>query len=170
MVKVLGNVPAVVTRTDNEPVKYTPSSVQVVRSRNVEELGYAERTALYEVTPAAQYDSSNLIAGLQLEIVGTGRPVKVEFFAPGLFAASAWIPVMPFVTVNGGTTEGVAGTARSAGTADGLPITISRRIVLLEGQTYTFACGLMTDLTGVGTKLSMHANQYGRAYLSVESR
>ena len=169
MVKVLGNVPAVVTREGTENVLYSTSGkVFSTNNSEVVEVGYAERTDPFSVTPGAAYSTTGNIPGLMVQIVGSGRPVEVEFFAPGLYASSAYIPVMPYVTVNGDTTTGVSATTRSAVTTDGMPYIIKRRIILDDGVTYTFQAGLMTDTPGVA--LNMAASIYGRAYLSVMTR
>ena len=167
MVKVLGNVPAVVTREGTENVLYSTSGkVFSTNNSEVVEEAYAETSVPFE-SSSVYSELFGAMPGLVVTVIGKGKPVEIEAFFPGVYSSShLYAKVIPFISHN--DLSIVATYASSIAQDTGNPVVLKRRMVLESGVSYTFKAGVFA-LEG-GVKSNIFAGGPQRAYLSVMTR
>jgi hypothetical protein len=137
-----------------------------------QELGYAERTTTDSTTNLADDNSTlnaNLIAGLSVSVVGSGRPVEVEFYAPLVTHSVLNGVIYGTIMANGVRIAQVPTLAIKAGTGQG-PLIVKRRMVLTDGVSYTFTAAKTMDTAGTGTYYASDTPSNMIMYLSVTQR
>ena len=129
------------------------------------ELAYAGTQTPFSTTSA--YDVvAGFVTGLSVTVVGEGLPVEVITFFCGAYSQSAANRgVIPYIA--NGADPIAASTVRSPVTSDGPPVTLSARLVLVKGQSYTFRAGIMGSDVGTSNVFSGPVNT---SYISVMAR
>lgn len=114
------------------------------------ELAYAERLAGVSNTATAA-GAAAIISGLTAgPVIGKGRAVDIEFFAPTVYHSVANTNVIFYLEVNGvalnanGNITGVI----SPKTTSGPSAIIKKRLVLTDGVSYTFKVGMYCGAAG----------------------
>lgn len=116
------------------------------------ELGFDDRNTSFSTNNITLFATtftppvtSPIIGNLEVTVTGTGAPVMVEFYAPGVWnnypsAVTAYF----VVTVNGGTPVVTAALSqyRNYAATLGEGGVMRRRLVLTNGSTYKFQVGL----------------------------
>lgn len=105
------------------------------------EYGYDERTTDYATTNTTKLSTSaGIITDLSFTFEGTGDPVLVEFFAPGMANSSNLMTSWFLVTEGTATTPvGYRNWSASTGGAGGV---MRLRMATLDGVSYTLQVGL----------------------------
>lgn len=131
------------------------------------EIGYDEvvSTTTYTATAAG----SQMVPGLSITVVGTGRPVDVEFFAPSVRHSVASTDVSAGIRANGSglVAESQLGTVSSPSTTVGRSLYVKERVVLADGVSYTFDVTIWSGAAGTATLV---AAGYVRVYLAITNR
>ena len=114
------------------------------------ELGYDDRSIDFSTTNTVLFSTATaaLVGGLEVPVVGTGAAVEVEFFAPQV-KHTANLPVSTYLVVNGAV-DSATGQYRNWDTAQKAGGSMSRRLVLTNGVSYTFQVGVSTA-SGIAT-------------------
>lgn len=133
------------------------------------ELAYAETFAPFATTNTNPASTANYMTALSKTIVGTGRAVVVEFFAPAAYHSVANTQVGAVLMVNDD-----ALSPRSQLTGETSPVTnggpgigFTRRIQLLAGVSYKLDVNIWGAAAGTS---NIVAASYCPATLSVVSR
>lgn len=140
------------------------------------ELGYAELTTDFTTTNTALSVVDGPGAGGVIPlfsigpIVGAGRPVEIEFYAPQVRHSVAGAFVNAYLIVNGSAQpaeDGQNALMASAVTNLGRIHVMKRRLVLADGTPYTFKLGIQGGTAGTAT---VDAGDDTRPYFSVVAR
>lgn len=120
-----------------------------------QELGYAEKATVNETTSNNLVTDAdlmnNLIAGLTVVVVGTGRPVDVEIGCSWAANNTAGKTCYLVLMINGSQVGGMF-PSQTSGTANkGTNIYGKRRLVLTNGVQYTFQVAKFVDSGTTGT-------------------
>lgn len=130
------------------------------------ELDYAERVANYTTTQTSYLLP---IDALQVDVVGTGRPVDVEFYGANVHHSVANTLVNALLVVNGGYLDanGQLASVASPSTTAGPAMYFKKRIVLTDAVAYQFNVVLWGAAAGTSTIV---AANFAPTFLSVTSR
>lgn len=116
------------------------------------ELAYDERAINFFTTNTTIFATSGsgsaypIITGLSCTVVGTGDPVLVEFYCPAMGHTNG-APVTSYFVTNGAVTHATSNYKNWA-VNQGEGGSMSRRMVLTNGVSYTFEVGLAGWLSG----------------------
>lgn len=130
------------------------------------ELGFAERLSPFTTTTTAP---GTPVTGLSTLVTGQGRPVDVQFYAPNVYHSVANTDVICYLRANGIDLDalGQTGSASSPSTTAGPSLLITRRLVLLDGDDYTFDVCVFGGAAGT---CNLVAAGFAAIQLSVVSR
>lgn len=131
------------------------------------ELGYAERTSDDTTTNGTIGNASlvgNRMSGLAVTVVGTGKPVDIEFWCAGVRNSTGSNYAGAVLLQNG--VQITAGTVLSTSTSVGQIMTLKIRKTLTANTSYTFEVGKY----GQGGTTTYIGNATFPMYLAVTSR
>lgn len=147
------------------------------------ELAYAELTSDFTTTNTSLTNvtdgpgAGGVIPGAfnSGAIIGAGRPVDVEFYAPQVrHATTAGQWVGAYLIVNGVAqgADGQLATVSSPTTTVGRALVMKRRLVLEDGESYTFKVGILGGSAGTSTVTAVNTpgTNLTRPYLTVTAR
>lgn len=144
------------------------------------ELGYAELTADFTSTNTSFTNTTDgpgaggVIPGaFQVTVVGKGKPVEVEFYAPQVRHSTAGQWVGAYLLVNGAAQpDGQLAIGGSPVNTVGRVLVLKRRLVLADGVSYTFKVGIMGGAAGTSTVTATAATNTNlpRPFLAVTAR
>jgi|GEM_PF-5842404 len=137
------------------------------------DMGSAERLTSATTTATSYALATTDISGLSVTVIGTGRPVDVEFYCPSVTHSVANTNVSVFIAVNGSGTDAKAQwggvSAPGTGAGGGPALTIKRRITLTDGVSYTFT--VRAFAFGVAGTTTLYAvSAYQAMQLNVTAR
>lgn len=151
-------------------VEHHIALAQAINSQPVvgQELGYAERIDQDTTSSLPNDDTAlmaNVIAGLGVTVVGTGRPVEVEFWVGIAVHSVAGGVVYAHIMQDGVQVAMANNRIHTAGM--GTMLIAKRRVVIPEGASRTFNVAKSIDTGGTGT---YYAAANCPMYLSVVQR
>lgn len=161
-------MPATTTANFSTLTTVTPTVDSGTASVPGIELGFAEAFTAFTTTSAAY--PGTIISSLTVgPIIGQGRPVDVDFYAPGAFHTTANAGVSGYILINDValTAGGQVASAYSPSTTNGPPLIVRRRTILTTGTSYTFKVGIFGGVAGTST---VNAANFAAMQLSVTSR
>lgn len=177
MVKIIQNKPQVIVQQGANimPVSVTSPPIVTALGDFIDkympgtEQGYAEIFTSATAT-ATSIGAAVDVTGLSVTVTGTGRPVDVEFFCPRVSHsnATAEVNVALAATTLGTTSYIDLGYSSPGSTTLGNSLYIKRRVVLVDGQDYTFTARVFAyNVAGTST---LFAASYSPITLSVTAR
>lgn len=133
-------------------------------------LGAPKRITNFTTTNVTNTSTTGNINELQKTIVGQGRPVKLTFYAPGVWHSVAntvvSVAIIRDANIIGSDTQ--VGTAKSSSTTTGEPLVIIRETdPLVAGTSYTFTVRVWGAAAGTSTLV---AASYLPIQLMIESK
>lgn len=132
------------------------------------ELGFAEKVNAFTTTNT-NASTVTPITGLTLALVGKGRPVDIEFYAPNVYHSVANTAVGFELIVNNAilNASGQTGSVSSPQTNAGRSFYMKKRLVLVDGTNYAFGVSVYGGAAG---NCSLTAAGFAQITLSATSR
>lgn len=114
------------------------------------ELAYDERTTTFTTTNTSigSTAAASKVTGLSISVVGTGRPVRIDFQA-SVHHSVASTAVFPYILRDGVYVR--LGSVSSPQTGTGRTLYFFSREVLTDGVTYTYEVGVAGGAAGTST-------------------
>lgn len=136
------------------------------------DLGSKSYDTTFTTTNTDLFSTAGDIAAIAISVVGQGRPIDVEFFAPKVQHSVAGESVNVSITVDGSPFSVYGSTLATVQTPAGLddsPGLYARRrtLALLDGVTYVFGARIYGSAAGT---CSLYGASFGPIELNVTSR